>query len=147
MKYQFNKGKFWRYDVIVKYMFIELYFKNGKPDDLSFDLYDKLYKGISKTKRIKSEDFAPLILSFEEKGYDEEWPISVGRNGKYICGGSHRLACCLWFDIGKIPIETHPKCKRKPDRFSGHWMRNHGLREAMPEIKLVKRKIFDKLGI
>lgn len=147
MKSQFNNGKFWRYDVIVKYMFMELYYNRGKPDSIEFDLYDKLYKGISKTKRIKAEDFILLILSFEEKGYDQEWPISVGRKGRYICGGSHRLACCLWFNIDKIPIETHPKCKRKPDRFSGHWMRNHGFREVMPGIKLVKREIFNKLGI
>jgi len=144
---QFNNRKFWRYDVIVKCMFIERFYKQNKPDDFNWEIYNKLYKGIAKTKRIKTEDFIPLIYSFEEKGYDKEYPISVGKKEYYLCGGSHRFACCIWFKIPRIPIELHPKCKRKEDRFSGHWMKNNGFKKDMKTIKEYKRKIFKELGI
>ena len=147
MKKQFFNGKFWRYDVIVKYMFIEEFYKQDNLDDFTFGLYDKLYLGISKAKRIKTDDFIPLIYSFEEKGYDSDWPISVGKKEYYLCGGSHRFALALWHDISSIPIELHPKCKRKPDRFSGKWMKKHDFEDDMPKIRKVRNKIFDKLGI
>ncbi|HUU88497.1 MAG TPA: hypothetical protein VMX17_12200 [Candidatus Glassbacteria bacterium] len=147
MKKQFFMGKFWRYDVIVKYMFIDSFYRNDKTTDFDCTSYDKLYKGISKNKRIKAEDFVPLILSFEKIGYDANYPINVGKKGRYLCGGSHRLACCLWFNIKKIPVVIHPKCTRKPERFSGSWMRKKGFTDSMGEIKKVKRKIFMRLGI
>jgi hypothetical protein len=147
MKKQFFHGKFWRYDVIVKYMFIDSFYKNNKTTNFDCTLYNNLYKGISKSKRIKAEDFVPLILSFEEIGYDTNYPINVGKKGKYLCGGSHRFACCLWFDIDKIPIVVHPKCTRKPERFSGAWMRKKGFANSMEEVKKVKMEIFVRLGI
>ena len=147
MKKQFFNGRFWRYDVIVKYMFIEEFYKQDKPDDFDFDLYNKLYLGISKIKRIKTEDFIPLIYSFEEKGYDPDWPINVGKKEYYLCGGSHRFALALWHDINEIPIDLHPKCKRKPDRFNGRWMKKHGFESDMSKIRKVRDRIFFRLGM
>ena len=147
MKKQFFNGKFWRYYVVVKYMFIKEYYKNKKPEEFIYVIYNKLYKGISKHKRIKDQDFISLINSFEESGYDMDFPISVGKKDKYLCGGSHRFACCLWFELPTVPIELHPKCGRKKDRFSGHWMRIKGFEKDMKIIKKYKREIFKKLGI
>lgn len=146
MKKQFFMGKFWRYDVVVKYMFINSFYQHNKTTNFDYTLYEKLYKGISKNKRVKAEDFVPLILSFEKNGYDKNYPISVGRKGKYLCGGSHRLACCLWFKIERIPIVIHSTCTRKAERFSGVWMRKKGFLDSMREIKKIKREIFDNLG-
>ena len=126
---------------------MERYFKQNKPEKFKYKLYDQLYKGISKHKRVKDEDFISLIASFEEKGYDNEFPISVGKKEGYLCGGSHRIACCLWFGIDEIPIVVHRKCKRKPERYSSNWMKSHGFQNDMAEIKKVKKMVFKKIGI
>ena len=87
-------NEFFRYDVFVRYMFIEEYYKEGKPSDFSFTPYSTLLR--ARNKPDKTKDFINLINSFENYGYKKEYPIIVD-DRSFICGGSHRLATAMWF--------------------------------------------------
>jgi len=147
---QFEDNKFLRYDILVKYLFIEKYYENNKPDYFHFRMYDKLYiaKGTSK-KHIRWEYdlFTILIDSFELFGFRGEYPISMTKD-YHMCGGSHRIALSIWHDIPSVPVVFDDKCvndrKRKHSR---GWMKRHGFSKKMDVLDATKKTVFSKLGI
>ena len=147
---QFEKDKFVRYDIVIKYLFIEKYYKKNKPDHFNFKMYDKIYlaKNVSKKHiRHEYELFTTLIESFEKYGFNKEYPISMTEK-YHMCGGSHRIACSLWFGIDKIPVVFNEKCKNdRKRRHSRKWMKEHGFLSKIKFLEKTKKHIFDKIGI
>ena len=115
LSHQFMDEEFLRYDMLIRYMYVCEYF-NGH----DFTLYKKFY-GRHAKDRVKR--FAKLIKSFEEKGYDERYPIVLTDKHKYMVGSTHRVALCIWFNIKKIPTIYQ---KEKKKRYYG--------RERMEEL-------------
>lgn len=140
---QHRKRKFLRYDIIVRYLFIEKYYKENKPEDFNFDLYIRLAK--ARGKPGKRDNFIKMINSFERDGYLEKYPIVIKPNF-CMCGGSHRLACCLWFEIEEIPIQIHKSSKMKV-LFTKKWLLNKGFDDVMPYLDETKDFLFEKWKI
>ena len=147
---QFNKDGFYRYDLMVRYLFIKRFYSLNKPDNFTHDLYGKFYK--QRKVKERSKKFIRIINSFEEKGFSEEYKPYMIMNEKYkMCGGNHRTACCLWFDIRKIPVyvsdDFYSVCKVKKRQWNKKWLISHDLKNYIPKLEKVRIKIFKKLGI
>jgi len=140
---QFKNGKFLRYDVIIRYMFIEQYYKEDKPDDFNYDLYMRQAK--SRGKSGKRDSFIKMIKSFEKDGYLDKYPMMIKPNF-CMCGGSHRLACCFWFDIDEVPVHIH-KSSRSKVLFPKKWLLSKGFEDVMPMLDKVKDDLFEKWQI
>jgi len=68
-----------------------------------------------------------------------------------MCGGNHRTACCLWFDIREIPVYIPEKfydvCKKKKRCWDKKWLISHGLKSKIHLLDKIKKNIFDRLEI
>ena len=115
---QYKKDKFQRYDVVIRYMFIEQYYYENKSENFNYDLYMKLAK--ERGKPGKRDSFIQMINSFEKDGYLEKYPLVIKPNFT-MCGGSHRLACCFWFNIDEVPVHVHKSSKNKV-LFTKKWL-------------------------
>jgi len=150
MKKQIRGGIFYRYDLIVRYLFIKRYYSEGKPKHFRYGLYSKFCKKRKVDER--SEKFISIINSFEKNGFSDEYQPHMIMNDDYrMCGGNHRTACCLWFKIYEIPVYIPDKfydaCKKKKRCWDKKWLTNHGLEKYVPRIEKVREKIFKQLGI
>ena len=141
---QFKKGEFQRYDIIAKYLFINAFMADGCKDDFTFDLYSDMAK--ARGRRGKRKSFIKMIRSFLKDGFLSEYPLIVKKN-YYMCGGSHRLACCMWFDINKIPMVFHEGSKKKKDLFSMGWLNNNGLGKYFELLEKNKVILFEKFKV
>ena len=147
---QFNKKGFYRYDLMIRYLFIKRFYGSSQHDDFTNDLYSKFYK-YRKIKE-RSRKFVKIIKSFEENGFVEDYkPFMVMNDDYKMCGGNHRTACCLWFDIRKIPVyipdDFYSACKRKKRQWNKKWLISHGLSDYIPKLEKVRIKIFKKMRI
>jgi len=136
---QVKNGKFCRYDIILRYLFIENYYKEGKPENFQFKPHTRLIK--LRKREYSAQRFVELIKLFEELGYVEEFPIVLDKNG-IIRNGGHRLACCLWFKIYNIPFRVNPKRKGKKI-FDNKWMTDNGFKKHIPLLKKIKNILFE----
>ena len=137
-------NKFSRYDLIVKYMFIEEYYKQNKPKNFTYKLYTKIIK--TRNREAQPYKFIKLINSFEEKGFDSKFHLYMTRN--YITGGGkHRIACCLYFDVDEFPVIYREHYNKKKRDYTAKRMVKYGFKKYMPLIKETKKNIFDRLGI
>lgn len=82
-------------DIIVRYLYIEAYL-----EDKDYEKYKKLYEKMMYKRVGKSyfNEFNKIIDSFKNNGYLKKYPIPVNTKNKML-NGSHRLACCLYFNI------------------------------------------------
>jgi len=146
---QFKGGKFLRYDLVVIYLFIKNFYKKGKPKSFRYKPYDLIYKAkeVSK-KHIKKEysKFFSLISSFEEKGYDKEFPITMNKR-HYICSGSHRIVLSIWFGIKEVPVVFNERCRDRKRRHSSAWMRKNGFEKYFSQLKKTKKIILKRVGV
>ena len=141
---QFENGKFCKYDIIIRYMFIREYYRKNKPELFRHKLYSILAK--ARDTKDRSKKFLRLIQSFEENGFDESYPIEMSGNF-YICGATHRVALCLYFGIEEVPYKINDSCKRKRRRFTKSWLKKNGFKKHIESIEKTKNKLFKKLGI
>jgi hypothetical protein len=142
---QFESGKFCKYDIIIRYMFIKAYYKNGEPENFKYKPYSRL--ALSRDTKDRSKKFVKLIKSFEKDGFGEEYPPIEFSQNHFICGATHRIALCLYFGISKIPYKYNEKCKRKKRRFNKIWLKDNGFSQYVNKIEKTKNEIFKKLGI
>jgi len=141
---QKDNDKFSRYDLIVKYLFIEKYYEMKKPKDLYFTPYELIIK--TRERDAQPRKFIALIKSFEKKGYDKKYPLYMTRD--YITGGGkHRIALCLWFNIKEFPVIYREHYRKKKRKYTREKMIEYGFKKYMPDIKETKKKIFKKLNI
>jgi len=104
---QYEKKEFNRYDILVRLLAVEEYYRLN---DIGFDLYCKMQNlrvrngyGVLARKR-----FTDLIQSFEQNGYDENSEIIVDKELKLI-DGAHRIALALCRDVKKVKIRILDK--------------------------------------
>jgi len=150
MKKQIRGGTFYRYDLMVRYLFIKRYYSEGQSDKFRYKLYSKFCKKRKVDER--SDKFISIINSFEKDGFSEDYePYMIMNNDYRMCGGNHRTACCLWFGICEIPvyipIKFYDACKKKKRCWDKKWLISHGLKNYIPQLEKVREKIFKQLGI
>ena len=141
---QFEHDSFCKYDIVIRHMFVTEYFHQGKPEDFSHKLYSLLAKASDTKDRTKR--FIRLIESFEEKGFDSSYPLEISKD-YHVCGGTHRLALCLYMSINQIPFVSNESCKRKKRRFNKKWLKKNGFSKHMKTIEFVKNLMLRKIGI
>jgi len=140
----FENEVFLRYDLVIKYMFIDTFMKKKKLKKKfeRFKLYHLLYLDKSPESAVKHHRrFIPIIKSFAEKGYDMMYPLHMSRQ-YHLQGGSHRLSCCLWFDIYEVPIVfIEGGWTDRKRRYTKKWMKKHKFRNHIKKIDAVKNQI------
>lgn len=141
---QFEKGKFGKYDIIIRYLFVKKYYNTGQKDNFKYNLYSLL--AMANTTKDRTKSFILLIKSFNEYGYDEKYPLMIS-DDLYICGGTHRLGICIHMGISEIPYVINNLCKRKKRRFTKTWLKTNGFRGRMSRINKAKKELFSKVGI
>ena len=107
-----KKNILYRFDLLIKYLYIYGYEKNIKTDFFK-NLYILHIKCINNFNEITSYEnntliksnqyicikiFNDLIESIKKTGFNENYPIPVGCN-EIIINGAHRLAVCLYYKI------------------------------------------------
>ena len=147
---QFKGDKFYRYDLMVRYLFIRNFYKHECPMRFKDPIYSQFYK--HKRVLARSQKFINIIKSFEKLGFSEEYKPYMIMNKEYkMCGGNHRTACCLWFKIDEIPVYIPEKfydvCKVKKRCWDKKWLISHGLKDKIPLLDEIKKEIFDRLEI
>lgn len=140
---QVKKGSFCRYDIILRYIFIERFYQSDKKKNFRYKYYSDLLK--ARNREYDTEKFIRLIQSFEQFGYKEEFPIVLGYD-KIMKNGAHRVACSLWFKIFSIPYRIN-KGKKGRKVFTEKWMIKHGFDNAMPLLKKTKKILFEKFDL
>ena len=138
---QFVGGKFARYDIVLRYVFIQKYYESNKADNFKYKPYNKLLK--IRNRDYNAKKFIKIINSFEEYKYRDEYPIVLDSNN-IMRNGGHRLACCLWFGINDIPYRINKKKKGKRI-FTKTWMIDNGFSKYMDMFDCVKNKLFLKM--
>ena len=94
-------------DIIVKYLYVKAYIENK-----NLAKYKRIYEEmqIKRVGKCNLEEFNHTIESFRQNGYLKEYPIPINYKGRLL-NGSHRLSCCLYFNINpyvyKIDEEDH----------------------------------------
>ena len=142
---QFESGKFCKYDIIIRYMFVEEYFKQNQPENFNYKLYSRL--ALARDTKDRSKRFIGLIKSFENNGFGIEYPPIEFSRDYYVCGATHRIALCLHFGISKIPYKYNEKCKRKKRRFNKRWLKDNGFSKYIKKIEKTRKKLFNQLSI
>lgn len=127
-----NLENYNRLDIIVRYMYIEYYFnKNNKGKEL----YNKMQK-----KRVpeeyKKKNFLEIFNKTIEEfktGLNDNFPLILNENLNLV-DGSHRLSCCLYFDIkGKINYTIN----NTKVNYDIKWFEENFKQE---ELKIIKEK-------
>lgn len=132
--FQQNKLEFQRYDIIVRYLAIENYYKKN---DFGFDLYRKM-QAARVGKKWASESvkiFKTLILSYENNGYDTSSEIEIDKNINLV-DGSHRMAMAIYHKSYQISCKIRPNIM---DIYYGiDWFIEKGF--SIREIILIQEK-------
>ena len=108
-----------RMDIFVRYMYVEAILNNSKKQTTrACDLYCKMQdKRNSKVRGVKR--FNKLINDIKKNGFQDDSIIELETySSMKLCDGSHRLACCLAFNIDEITVRG---------RGQGRYMWNYGL--------------------
>ena len=124
-------------DIIVRYLYIKSYIEG-----VEYDKYKMMYEKMMKKRVNKSyyNEFNKIIDSFNKHGYLKEYPIPINNKGKML-NGSHRLACCLYFNINPYVCifdeEDH--------EYNIEWFHENGFTsEEIIEIEKTKEKLLKK---
>jgi hypothetical protein len=92
-----------RYDIIVRYIGVKSYART----EVMHPIYEKLERlrimFLSRDPRAyyDPERFPKTIRSIRDSGFNVKDPIIVGNNF-YIIEGAHRVAACMYFDVGTL---------------------------------------------
>ena len=124
-------------DIMIRYLYVKSYIEKN-----NYERYKKLYEKMQK-KRIGKchiKDFNEIIESFVENGYLKEYPIPINKKEKML-NGSHRLACCLYFNINPYVVVFD-----EDDHFYDiDWFKNNGFTdEELDEIICTKEELIKK---
>ncbi len=140
MQFQDKNPRYYRYDVIVRYLAIEEL--HGKKNHFGYSLYKKMIKARDKMDYPKKR-VTFLIKNMVLKGFDSHFPIPVNRL-KEIVDGGHRLAFAFYLGIEKVPIISHGFNEKV--WFGLDWFEKNGFsKKEIDLIKLKKEEIFRKV--
>ena len=122
-----------RYDIIVRYMAIDSFLSAKKE---GINLYEKMQKnrGGSAYKN-PWQVFQELITSFNNKGFDSNFPLLVNKD-LHIADGAHRLACALYFNVPFIAVKINKKLDHSP--YDINWFKNNDF--STKELDLILQK-------
>ena len=141
---QHKKGIFIRPDMIVRYMFLEHYYKTPDYCEEAVDMYIKMmdYRNINTTGEQKVEKFHKLIASCEKNGFNPSFPVEVDKN-LLIRDGSHRTSMALF--LGTEEINVHRTNQNLPVEYKADLFEKTGFTEK--ELQLIEAKkaqLFDR---
>ena len=121
-------------DIFVRYLYIKSYLENNNYKKYK-DLYEKMQ--IKRIGTCNCENFNNLIKSFEEKGFKKEYPIPINKNSKML-NGSHRLACCLYFNINPYVVIFD----EKDHDYGIKWFKENGFtKQEIKDILETKKQL------
>lgn len=124
-------------DIIVRYLYIKAYVENKR-----YEKYKKLYEKMQKKRVNKSyyREFNALIDSFQNNGFLKNFPVLINMQNKLL-NGSHRLACCLYFNINPYVYKLN-----QPDHdYTITWFQNNGFTsDEIEEIFRAKKELEKK---
>lgn len=143
---QYRKGRFNRMDMVMRLLCLDAYFREGMKAK-EWKWYRRMqHVRITKIRHIRPDkfpigferkrvlQFRAVINSFKEKGYDPTVKgIRLDKDMELV-NGSHRLACCIYFGIEKIPVQWPPNSTKARRGYSLKWFHRHGF-----PLKLIKR--------
>ncbi len=139
---QMRKGKFNRYDIIVRYLAIEQFYNKNT---IGFDLYNKMQRKRTNAKSDTIQRMISLAQSIENFGFNNQSGIFIDRNF-HLVDGSHRFASSLYFNRYEIPTNIYRI--RKKIYYNVDWFKNNGFDDKELEVILQKKdEIFFKFGI
>jgi len=122
-------------DIIVRYLAIEEYYGEN---NCGYELFSKMQK-MRRQKEHTLERFKQLIQSIAKNRFIDKSQITVNEN-LHLLDGSHRIACALYFNIKKIPINIEFNQRTNP--YSLKWFQDNGFSES--EIEIIDKK-FDEI--
>jgi len=130
---------FSRYDIILRYLTIA----NFMEGDTSFNNYKFMQN--ERVGFSLPENFITLIDSFKNNGFKMKYPIPIDSKG-HLLDGAHRLACALYFDIEKVPVQIEQWSSSI--KFGFEWFERKGFEEEfLSVLEKTKREIFLKKGL
>lgn len=131
-----KEENFNRLDTVVRYLAIEEYYKKN---NVGFKLYEKMQqKRIRESKVDYLNIFKQTIKSFEEKGYDIEYPLEMDLNLNLL-DGSHRFSLILYHRVPKISFRILRNRALKVE-YGIEWFKNNGFTQQEINIILNKAK-------
>lgn len=151
--HHYNKGSnFNRWDLIPRYLAIEEHFGEN---DFGWEMFRKLRihqscefsdgHGQKLYDQTARNEFEILIDSVKKHGFKRRFPLIINHENFKITKGWLRFACCLYFQIDKIP------CKYDTidptDGYDLNWMQNEVgyTSKEMNQIVSCRDRIFEKL--
>ena len=127
-----------RYDIIVRYMAIDSFFNT---ENEGVNLYEKMQNNRQGSAyKNPWKVFQELIISFNDKGADSNYPLLVNKDLQ-IVDGAHRLACALYFNEPFIAIKINKKLNFSP--YDVNWFKSNDF--STKELDLIlqlKQEIF-----
>lgn len=138
-----------RLDIVVKWRYFRHLKRRNDPD--SERVYRWHIKQRTRGREPRSwknniEDYITvckgLIKDMIKSGYNPDFPLQYGRNGKLICG-AHRLACSLALDIEPVCVilATEGNTTWDRDWFLDHGVGKKDLRQIEADWKHLKQKM------
>ena len=121
-------------DIMVKYLYIKAYLENNH-----YEKYKELYEKMQEKRigRSNVKGFNRVINSFKQKGYLKKYPIPINSKGKML-NGSHRLACCLYFNINPYVVEMD----EDDHYYNIDWFKENGFsNDEIREIENLKEQL------
>tara|TARA_B100000131_G_C18073093_1_gene595276 strand:+ start:1094 stop:1576 length:483 start_codon:yes stop_codon:yes gene_type:complete len=147
LRMQEKDGRFYSYQTFAMLLAIENF--AGK-NDFGIDVYREWI--ISRKKRNPDtavSDFHQLVLSFDKFGFLPSFPIEYDDYDGLMTGGTHRLACSMFFQIDNIPVIVKARSdeRRKNPKFYGiEYFKNLGLDDKyISAMTTKKEEVFQKI--
>ena len=95
---------------------------------------------IDKSMAHHEDVFRELIKSFEQNGFDDNYPIIVNKYLRFV-DGSHRLAAALYFKIPYVPIKCVEEAYDMDPEYSIKWFMENGFENQKDTIIKTYEKI------
>lgn len=132
------KENYYNAHLMIRYKVIENFY-NG--DDREWwNIYNEMQKKrvsqksiIDSSKANNEKTFRKLILSFEQNGFNENYPIIVNKYFRLV-DGSHRLALALYFKIPYVTIMIDKLSYDIDPEYSLSWFLENGFKNLKETI-------------
>jgi hypothetical protein len=143
---QVKDGKFYSYQTFAMLLAIENF--AGK-NEFGIGLYRDWI--VARNKRDPDSavsNFYQLVESFRMNGFLPSFPIEYDDYDGLMTGGTHRLACAMFFEISPIPVIVNPRSseRRKNPKFYGlDFFKNLGIDKSLIDaMRNKKNEVFEK---
>lgn len=140
------KNDYYNAHLMIRYKLIENYYNGDKRE--WWNIYNEMQRKRVEQKsiidRAKAENetaFRNLISSFQENGFNEDYPIIVNKYFRLV-DGSHRLSLALYFKIPYVTIMMDDFSHGIDPEYSLSWFLENGF-ENLEEIII---KTYEKIN-